>query len=241
MAGKKGSASPAGRAKKPIPERTGPIRDGWTPPGLAGAKGHHTGGHEDVGEAVAEAVRAGYRVIGENLRQGRAAADRMAAGRYEIADAPEELTVLGNRLVQLGRELSTVWFDLVGAVLRDPGLKDVLKPLHAKAPVHAPAAAPAATGPMLSVVFLGSERARAKAVPMQVAERPSSLVTAGFHALGTGQPPITQVRFTVSGDGEGIVALVEVPEHQPAGHYSGTVCDAASGEPVAALTIEIHG
>ena len=88
MAGKKGSASPAGRAKKPIPERTGPIRDGWTPPGLAGAKGHHTGGHEDVGEAVAEAVRAGYRVIGENLRQGRAAADRRAAGRYEIAGTP---------------------------------------------------------------------------------------------------------------------------------------------------------
>jgi hypothetical protein len=190
-------------------------------------------------------VRAGYRVIGENLRQGRAAADRMAAGRYEIADAPEELTVLGNRLVQLGRELSTVWFDLVGALLRDPGLKDVLKPLQAKSPAHAAAVAPAAssatTGPMLSVVFLGSDRARAKSVPMQVAERPASLVTAGFHPLGTGQPPITKVSFTVSGDGEGIVALVELPEHQPAGRYTGTVCDAATGEPVAALTIEVHG
>jgi hypothetical protein len=233
MAGKKGEAVSSGRAKKPTSGRTGPIRDGWTPPGLAGAKGH-----EDVGDVVADAVRAGYRVIGENLRQGRAAADRLAAGRYEMTDAPDDLSALGNRLVQLGRELSTVWFDLVGAVLRDPALKDALKPHHVRAAAP-PSATPEAPGRMLSALFLGTDRARAKAVPMLVAERPFSLVTAGFHPLGTGQPPITKVTFTVSGDGEGIVALIEVPEHQPAGRYTGTVCDASTGEPVAALTIEV--
>ena len=192
---------------------------------------------QHFGDVVADAVRAGYRVIGENLRQGRAAADRMAAGRYELTDAPDDLSALGNRLVQLSRELSTVWFDLVGAVLRDPGLKDALKPHPPKA--ASPAHPPEAGGPMLSALFLGTDRARARAVPMQVAERPSSLVTAGFHPLGTGQPPITKVTFTVSGDGQGIVALIEMPENQPSGRYTGTVCDASTGEPVAALTIEV--
>ncbi len=231
MAGKKGESASTGRAKMPAAERTESNRSGW----------HHSGGsdHGDVGDVVAEAVRAGYRVIGENLRQGRAAADRMAAGRYELADAPDELSALGNRLVQLSRELSTVWFDLVGAVLRDPGLKHALKPHPAKA-AAAPAAAQAPSR-MLSALFPGTDRARARPVPMQVDELPTSLVTAGFHPLGTGQPPITRVSFMVSGDGQGIVAMIEVPEQQPAGRYTGTVCDGATGEPVAALTIEIAG
>lgn len=233
MAGQKGKPASGGRAKKPTPERTGPDRAGFT---IAGQLG--TTGHGDVGEVVADAVRAGYRVIGENLRQGRAAADRLAAGRYGLTDAPDELSALGSRLVHLGRELSTVWFDLMAAVLRDPGLKEALKPQQTR-PAAEPA--PAATGPMLSVAFLGTDRARARAVPMLCAERPASLVSAGFHPLGTGQPPITKVTFTAAGDGDGVVALVEVPEHQPAGRYSGTVCDAGTGEPVAALTIEIAG
>ncbi|MFN7399230.1 MAG: hypothetical protein ACK5SX_09280 [Sandaracinobacter sp.] len=232
MAGKKSTTAAAGRATRPVAERTDPIRDGFTLGGLGG-------GGEDVGKGVVEAVRAGYEVIGENLRQGRLAAERMAAGRYELSDTPEELSVLGNRLVALGRELSTVWFDLVGAVLRDPALKDALRPLGTTVAAPRHAAATAKAGPMLTIAFTGPDRARARPVPMTVAERPASLVTAGFHPLRQGPPPLTRVRFTSAGDGEGIVAIVELPEDQPGGRYTGTVCDAASGEPVAAVTIEI--
>jgi hypothetical protein len=232
MAGKKSTTAAAARATRPEAERTDPIRDGFTLGGLGG-------GGEDVGKGVVEAVRAGYEVIGENLRQGRAVAERMAAGRYELSDTPAELSVLGNRLVALGRELSTVWFDLVGAVLRDPGLKDALKPLGATAAPHRPATEAPKAGPMLTIAFLGPDRARARPVPMTVAERPASLVTAGFHPLRQGPPPLTKVRFTTAGDGVGIVAIVEIPEDQPGGRYTGTVCDAGSGEPVAAVTIEI--
>jgi hypothetical protein len=75
-----------------------------------------------VSDAIADAVRRGYQVIGENIEQGRAAAEQFRAGQYNIRDVPYDLNQMALRLLTLTRELSTTACDILEKVLRDPNL-----------------------------------------------------------------------------------------------------------------------
>ena len=133
------------RPRRPEPSRTKPIRSGLSgakataeraepPPSPQPAAQPDADSTEDaveqaaVHQIVADAVRLGYDVVGENLRLGRIAADRFSAGQYGAREAKHDVAQLGKRVVQLSRDLSTVWFDLLGAVLRDPNLREALRP-----------------------------------------------------------------------------------------------------------------
>src|SRR5687768_6526585 len=103
----------AERVRRPAPAAAGPRRARTaaatepptsTPPG--------PGPDAKVGDAVAQAVKLGYDVIAENIRQGREAAERFSKGKYNIREAPGDLEVAAQRLLQLSRELSTTTFDV---------------------------------------------------------------------------------------------------------------------------------
>jgi hypothetical protein len=237
------------RRRRPEPMRAGPTRSAAAgkkplrkpaPSGAAEPPPVDAASTEsDVQRIVADAVRLGYDVIGQNLQQGRAAADRFSAGAYGVDHARDDVSALGGRLVQLARDLGTVWFDLLGAVLRDPTLQEALKPkpVPEKPPPgnDAPARSPVTVGCQVK----GNARASAAPFFLSQPEQPSLLSAAGLYSPDRSLPPITNLTFLASDDGSSIIAVINVPADQPAGTYSGVVCDEATHAPLGTLSVQV--
>jgi hypothetical protein len=216
------------RMSRPTPERDAPNRGVPADPA--------------VHEVVAHAVRVGYEVIGDNIRQGKTAADRITAGDYAVKDLPDELTQLSLRLLQLTRDMSATTFDLIGAVLRDPNLQSAIKGLT---PSLTPASASPAPKPTagstipLTCVIRGNPNAVGMPTTLAHPETASSLSIAGLFSPNPALPPLKAIRFMPAPSGDGIVAVVTVPDDQPVGRYSGLVCDATTHRDLGTLTVQV--
>lgn len=239
------------RARRHEPTRDAPLRGGWTrAPAAAAAPGNDAVIEADIDKVVADAVRLGYEVIGENLRQGRVAADRFSAGQYGVKDIPDDMAAVGGRLLQLMRDLGTTWFDLIHAVVRDPKLREVLQP-QPIAPVtpggsKPPVTPPTGTAPIapfmpipLACIVRGNVVASAAPTVLLQPAAPAMLSLAGLYSPDRTLPPITRVAFTAAADGGGVVAIVTIPDDQPAGTYSGVIADAVAHTPLGTLTVRV--
>lgn len=236
------------RMSRPEPERNGPRRDGWTQTGAEsdGAAGNRPAPDATVDEVVAHAVRTGYKVVHENIRHGRHAADRFGAGTYGVRDVPDDLTKLGGRLVQLSRDLTATCFDLVGALLRDPTLHSALQrqdvpPPAATTQRSGTRAAAAASGDPVPVSFniKSSKKATAEPAYLQHPDRPAPLALAGLFSPDPSLPPLRKVSFGPHADGKTVVVSIDIPDDQPPGSYSGVVCDGVTHKPLGTLTIHV--
>jgi hypothetical protein len=244
------------RRRRPEPARTGPIRSG--PAGKKPSRNSAPSGPEEeeeeaappldagstdseVHRIVADAVKLGYDVIGQNLQQGRAAADRFSAGSYGLHHAKDDVGELSKRLVQLTRDLATVGFDLLAAVVRDPTLHEALKPKPI--PKDPPPAdeAPARSPVRVGCQVKGNDRASASPFFLSQPEGPSLLTVAGLYSPDRSLPPITRIAFLASDDGSSIIATITVPADQPGGVYSGVVCDDKTHAPLGTLTVRVEG
>lgn len=244
------SNEPTARRKRPVNPETAPQRDGWhaapqatnagpTPPATAPDPTE-----AELGRIVSQTVRQGYEVIAENLRLGRDAADRYGADQYDLGDATHDLVLLGRRLVRLSRDLSTIGFDLLGAVLADPLLREAVA-RHNSPNAPKPKPVPPKTQPdrplPLTVVFRGPDAARGSAVPttLQRPDVPAVLSLNALYGSDRAASPITRVAFGAAQTGIGVVAYVTIPSQQPGGIYSGVISDAASHKPLGTLSISI--
>ncbi len=247
------------RKFRPDTGRTGSKRslDAFTPPldEPAQAQGqgvspppspNHSDIQTEISGLVGEAVRAGYDVINENLRQGRAAADAYSANRYKLGEATQDLNKLGKRLVGLSRELSTTWFDLLAAAVRDPDLQAALQSQgHQGHQGHQPPAAmppaPPAEPVSIAVEIRGSTNASGTATPLSPQARPIHPVACALNPIGasTDLPPIERVGFGATPAG-GLRIIVGVPVDQPPGRYQGLIVDGESGATLSVITVDVH-
>lgn len=219
-----------------------------------------------VSDAVAQAVRLGYKVLAENLEEGRAAAKQFRVGEYSVRDVPNDLNLLAKRMVNLARDLSTTTFDVLDRVLQDPTLMkavrrmaDVVEPVSpaakssaAASPKNAtatpaksvkkgsaPDPSPATLSIPLACRFSGTAEAKVLASWLTRSPSPTPLATAGLVTLQPGATAISGVSFTASDDGAGIVADIAIPAGQAPGVYSGAVVSADTGMALGALTIQV--
>ncbi|GGE02663.1 hypothetical protein GCM10011529_06420 [Polymorphobacter glacialis] len=223
------------RRKKPPPAKPDPNPD--PDPTPAGS-----GDLPEVSQIVAEAVRIGYHVIGENLKQGRTAADRFRAGSYQADDLPSDINRLGKRMLQLSRDLSTTGFDLLAAVLRDPKILAAIRPSgddNSDRPPRIPKPTPQDPVP-LTCVFRGTRGGTATPTTLQPPPRPTILTLQALKPVGGDHPAITGTRFRPAQAGRGIVAVITIPDDQPAATYTGDVTDEASNTVLGTLTIEVR-
>ncbi len=241
------------RMRRSDPARDASIRSSWA--GRANAGSNHPAPDAAVDEVVAHAVRVGYQVIGENIRQGRVAADRLRAGDYSMRELPDELGQLSRRLLQLTRDLSTTAFDLFGAILRDPGLRSAVErydppPRAGRAAASGPALGAVAAGVTgasqvtrqlpLTYNLKGNKQAVATATTLRNPEQPTLLSATGLSSLNHSLPPLRNVSFAAAADGYGVVATIDIPEDQPPGIYSGVVCAVNTHEPLGTLTVQVN-
>jgi hypothetical protein len=250
------------RVRRDYPGRGGPMRNSRV--GLGGDGGSHPDPEATVDEVVAYAVRVGYQVIGENIQQGRIAADRYSAGCYTARDVPDDLSQLSIRLLQATRDLSTTAFDLFGAILRDPTLRNAVQrqnlprrstrrgpmPTGAMPGVGMPVGGgpgthmPATPGTMpvpLTYNIRSSKQALGVPCVLRQPEQPAMLFVDGLSARDQSVHPLRDVSFSPSPDGYGVVATINVPHKQPAGTYSGIVYAGDTDHPIGTITVQVIG
>lgn len=211
---------------------------------------------DSVSDAVAHAVKVGYDVIAENIRQGREAAARFRQGEYRLRDAPGDLEVASQRLLRLARELSTTTFDVCERLIRElgeqraphdrteevPKFRDTM-PFASLTPSQSASAAP--QGPpqlKVTVRVVGAVKALVHTdalIRPRVPTAASDITAAPLAPNGGQAAPITDVHFQMDASVEGVVAVVTPPKGQPPGVYSGIVHAKEDPLPLGVLTIEL--
>ncbi|WP_298194774.1 hypothetical protein [Novosphingobium sp.] len=239
------AAAQAAAAADPAPHpQHGPVHD---PDTLA------------VNDTVAATVRSAYDVLGETIAQGRRAAEQFRVGAYNVRDVPDDLRAMAGNLIGLARQMTSATFDICEALVRQadglasppPPGSTVVGPFPAPkahgsaptpAPHPAPQPAPAPDKLALSVVFHGSETARARTTAFALPARPVAPADLACDALvlrGSSAPPIIDITFALDPDAPGLLATISVPAGQPAGLYSGAVYCRRQALLVGLMEIEI--
>jgi len=234
----------AERQHRPTPKREGPKRavlaredriNGAAAAPLDGLARPAEGG------VVSAAVSTAYRVVAENVEEGRLAAARLRAAATDPADAPPSAKEVANRLVHMTREMSATWGDLVLAVLREPEVRAVIDRITLQDRGRANPGQTARTAPMSVTQRVRSRKPIEVTLSALPALRPGAPPgVAGLHALNPAYPAITHVSFSIGPDG-GLEVLIDVPDNQPADVYAGTVVDTESRQPIGTLAVQVLG
>ena len=207
---------------------------------LAGrpAEGPFGGGASPVEQVMADTVRTGYEVIEENIRHGRQAAERLRLGTYRSEDLPDDMAMVVNRLLRLGMDLSTTWFQLIAAVLRDPRLATAFESTGggSTAAARPPARSTVRRPPRIHYRVRCSRPYDIEFIPHELSG-PTLPVVAGLYAPDRGASPI-HVRFEREING-GLAIVTDVPDDQPPATYSGAVIDRDTHEPIGTLRLKI--
>jgi hypothetical protein len=194
-------------------------------------------GGKPVEHVVADAVRRGYEVVEENIRQGRQAAERLRQGTYRPGEIPGEMSAVVNRLVRLGAELSTAWFQMIAAVMRDPRLAAAFEDVGQPRPPSAGRPPRRTATPRITHRIHGSRTC-------DVSYNVSPLSTPAIPTvpdLVCSDYPGAPVRVAVRGDPDSgaLVLHIEVTEAHPAGTYRGNVIDRNTRKRIGTVELRI--
>jgi hypothetical protein len=231
--------------RRPEPKRDGPQR-GFPPlrPRPLGAAARPSGptpaaptGGKTVDQVVADAVRRGYEVVEENIRQGRHAAERLRLGTYRSGEIPGEMSAVVNRLVRLGAELSTAWFQMIAAVMRDPQLAAAFEDVGLARP---PSGRPPhrTVTPRITHQILGSRTCH---VSYNVSPLSTPAIPMILDLVCSETPQAPPVKVAVRGDPDSgaLVLHIGVTDTHPAGTYRGNVIDRNTRKRIGTVELRI--
>jgi hypothetical protein len=239
------------RITRPLPERTGPLRNWstlfapWTAaaPAATGAAPGADGGA--LGDVVTRSVELGYRVIDEYIRQGQRAAQRLNQPAYGAQTMAGDVQDLAMRLTNYASDLAAVWLQLVQ--LAAAGTPTANPTNGAAAPEAAPAAAPAETAashdpaPAAARVRVAVRAAQPTEVAVDIHPDATARPLIA-HALRAGDavlPRLDDVSFEPATDGGTAVLRIHVPPGHPAGVYEGMLIDEQSNRPVGTVSVTV--
>ena len=205
-------------------------------------------------EETARVVQLAYSVIGDNIKQGRDAAEKLRQGQYHISAAPADLDKAGRRVLGLARELSSTTMDLGERLLGE--MRDILGPVERGESVPAfralvgkaavSANMMAVSPPLkLTVRFDGDanakEKGKARTTSLErpkLDTQPEQIRVKKLESLSSGVELDADVTFKVDLTREGLVAEIKVNKPQN-GVFSGIVYIENQDVSLGVLTIEI--
>ncbi len=238
------------RIRRPIPQRTAPLRDlrgAWRGPDAPAAPPSDAPAAPppEATAGVAErSVDTAYRVLEDQLRQGRDAARRWQSA----ADDPVTgRGSPGDDLARLWADAAHALFDVLAGVTRSvtsrgsapvaPRREAPPEPPAPPAPVEPPPTPTTATPTAVALLLHAS-------VPIEVEldlhVSPAHGVIAGdlLPLDDPSRPSLTSA--AVERVGDGLRVRLAVPAGQPAGVYAGIVHDAVSGAACGRLRVVVH-
>lgn len=237
-----------GRQHRKAPARPGPNRAAYpvgdaingaivdTPEARPQPDADAARGHDAV---ILDAVSSAYRVVDDNVREGRRAAERLRAAPPPSSEPPPNAMAVANRLLHVTRDLGATWVDLIVAVLREPEVRAMVDRLSLQDRPRAQTSPAGWTAPT-SVTHRVKSRKPVEVTlsPMPALNLGAPPGVAGLHAIDPASPPIRGVAFSRGPDG-GLEVEIEVPDDHPADVYSGAVVDMESRRPIGTLTVRV--
>jgi hypothetical protein len=178
-----------------------------------------------------------YEVAGENLRQVRHAAERLRHGTYQSGDITDDMSMVINRLVRLGMDLSTTWFQMVGAMMRDPRLVAAFEETGRAGPPRT-RRTPSGAPPRITRRVRCSKRFDVTH-SLSPATGPAVPTVAGLFPVAPNADPIRSVTFKHDAHTGSLVLDIDVPDTQPAGTYNGVITNRDNNEPIGTVRLQI--
>lgn len=218
------------RVKRPNMGRKQPIRttrrildDGARGAGESAQRDDtlHKGAPTD--EVIAKAVKLAYRVVDDHIRQGRRAAELVRAGSYNTVDFEADLKSLLDRMIGLSREAGAVGVELIDTLIRG-------------------SAAPRHAAPSAAEVAIEVKSPRRVQVSVELKPTRSGFIpsTPPLYASDRSFAPLDKLHFVVK-EGTRPVLVVEVPDGQPLGTYTGAIVDEKTHEPGGSVCVRVLG
>ena len=247
------------RLHRDDPLRTEPIRD-WEqlfrkpdtaeslhPDNVNGseeAQGENSANGRSWDDAVSNAVDLGYRIIEDQIIQGKRAAEQISERANPSTSVGGDVTEFVRRLLQFYTDLGTTCFEFVDSLTRsaefgenlrnwvDDGLasagnRNARDEFHQGTRHKVP----------IEVVSLQPTRV---SLELHGNAALDSIDVRGLFELDPAVSPLTDVAFAYSEEDQGPVLNIRIPPDQPAGTYTGVVTDSRTNQPRGTLSVKIR-
>jgi hypothetical protein len=218
------------------PARTGPVRhwsnlyrrsDSWDLRD-GGAEPREGTGSASWSGVVAQGVDLGYRVIEEQIAQGRRVAEQLGSRSYDASAMGDDFRQINERMWRYYADLGALWMEYAGSLLGG------LAPWRMEPPRSTPTNARTALA-----IDVTCSRPTRVALDLPAGRAQSALRCHPLRALDEGTPPLSDV--VIERDAAERLALrVRVPEPQPPGVYVGAIVDRETGEPRGTLSVRVE-
>jgi hypothetical protein len=246
------------RLRRDDPLRTEPIRD-WEQlfrkPGTADSvQPENVNGSEEApnesdandhswDDAVSNAVDMGYRIIEDQITQGKRIAEEISERTNPTPSVGGDVSDFVRRLLQFYTDLGTTCFDFVDSLTRNAefskNLSELVDDGISSAGNHkARDESQEATRHNIPIDVVSMQPAR---VSLELHDNVAldSISVRGLFDLDPSVSPLTDVAFTNSEEDQGPVLNIRVPPDQPAGTYTGVVTDSKTNQPRGTLSVKI--
>jgi hypothetical protein len=213
-----------------------------------------------VQQAISSMVRQSSAFIEDQITAGRNAAERMRHGMTNTGQLNANINTLAESLVAVTRDIGVTWLELLSMIVR---LIDTQAPPPGGAGGGGISRAPprrggtvthtAKSGGATTLSSITAADAETPAVPPHIVVRgkkaksvaldlrPSSarFVPHVRHLLATDRKHSLTAKFSSSSDPLRLVLVVEVPDGQHPGTYTGAVVDSSTNEPGGTVSVTV--
>jgi len=223
------------RLRRDDPARTGPVRhwsnlyrrsDSWDLRD-GGADAREGTGSASWSGVVAQGVDLGYRVIEEQIAQGRRVAEQLGSRSYDASAMGDDFREINERMWRYYADLGALWMEYVGSLMWG------FAPWRPEPSRSTP---PNARAPL--AIDVACSRPTQVTLDLPAGSAHSALRCHPLRALEEGTPPLSDVVLERDA-AERLTLRVRVPDTHPAGVYVGAIVDRETGEPRGTLSVRV--
>lgn len=246
------------RLRRSDPPRSEPIRD-WEQlfrqPQSDNAGKNDTGNGEDrsaqngvngrgIEDAVTNAVKLGYRIVEEQIRQGKRAAEQVAERPQATSSIGGDVAEFVRRLLQFYTDIGATCFEFIDSLTRNKGFTDNVRGWLDEGLARAEQLQSANNHQADSYQNLPIDVQSTH--PTRVALQLSGPATGcqlgvhGLYGLDSSNPPLRAVTFRYATPDEPPTLCIRIPQDQPADSYTGAVVDMGTNQPRGTLNVTIR-
>jgi hypothetical protein len=246
------------RLRRTDPPRTDPIRD-WeqlfrrpdpTASDVNGA-GNGADAQQQNGanghawdDAVTHAVKLGYRIVEDQIDQGKRVAEQLSERSYTSNSVGGDVSEFLRRLLQFYTDMGASCFEFIDSLTRSSEFTDNVRDWVDEGLSGTAAADAGDAGRQHAhrqiAIDIQSDRPARVSLDVSDAGPAGQLGIHGLHGLEASNPPLTDIEFVYEDDASEPVLRIRVPDGQPADTYTGVVVDTSTNQPRGTLSVRIR-
>ena len=240
------------RVRREDPSRTEPMREwrqlfrGPESQGNESEASHHNGGSQRPWEsAITDAVNLGYRIIEEQMNQGKRVAEQISTRTYTTNSIGDDASELVRRLLRFYTDIGSTCLEFVDSVSRSTVFQGNLREWvdgglgRGNNNTSEMTSQPATNGHGDIPIDIASAQPVRIALDLNGTPDRSNLHIGPLKSLDGCKPELARILFDYSSGLREPILRVRIPSTQPADTYTGVIIDTRSKRAVGNLSIEI--